>query len=242
MTDKSNMVLFKTNINQNYKDILLQYLAGLNLVHIKTKTELSEISEKDDIILEKINDLSQSLEYLFKNLGITESDLQKLNIEPDQRKKFDAKDIKDLLSHLTNEINYYSNRIDELKKYRTSIEVELEKINTIHASYLFLEKYKLTRDKLNRFNNLEFKAFTTFSKNLENIENIFEFSHFPNFLHYDYLADDRIAFFIIYPKDQEEEFRDRIRIIHAEEIPILKKYLLSNGINFPRITKELKFV
>ena len=242
MTDKSSMVLFRTNINQNYKDILLQYLAQLNLVHIKTKPELSEVIGKDDIILEKINDLSQSLEYLFKNLGITESDLQKLNLEPDQRKKFDAKDINDLLSHLINEINYYSNRIDELKKYHTSIEVELEKINTIHASYLFLEKYKITRDKLIKFNHLEFKAFTTFSKNLENIENIFEFSYFPNFLHYDNLTDDRLAFFIIYPKEQEEEFRDRIHLIHAEEIPILKKYLLSNGINFPRITKEIKFV
>ena len=242
MTEKSSMVLFKTNINHNYKDILLQYLAQLNLVHIKTKPELSEISAKDDIILEKINNLSQSLESLFKNLNISEYDFQNLKIKSDQRKKFDAKDIIDLINQLTNEINYYSNRIDELKKYRTSIEVELEKINTIHASYLFLETYKLTRDKLNKFNHLEFRAFTTFSKNLENIENIFDFSYFPNFLHYDNLADDRIAFFIIYPKKQEEEFRDRIRLIHAEEIPILKKYLLSNGINFPRITKELTFV
>ena len=242
MKEKNDMVLFTTNINQNYKDILLQYLAQLNLVHIKTRPIVTEQLEKDDIILEKLNNLSQSLEALFKNLDITEADFQKLNIEPDQRKKFDVKDIYDLLSQLINEISYYSNRIDELKKYRTSIEVELEKINTIHASYLFLEKYKFTRDKLNKFNNLEFKAFTTFTKNLENIENIFEFSHFPNFLHYDYLADDRIAFFIIYPKEQEEEFNNRIRIIHAEEIPILKKYLLANGINFPRITKELKFV
>jgi len=242
MKEKNDMVLFTTNINQNYKDILLQYLAQLNLVHIKTRPIVTEQLEKDDIILEKLNNLSQSLEALFKNLDITEADFQKLNIEPDQRKKFDVKDIYDLLSQLINEISYYSNRIDELKKYRTSIEVELEKINTIHASYLFLEKYKFTRDKLNKFNNLEFKAFTTFTKNLENIENIFEFSHFPNFLHYDYLADDRIAFFIIYPKEQEEEFKNRIRIIHAEEIPILKKYLLANGINFPRITKELKFV
>ncbi len=242
MTEKTGMVLFNASINQNYKDILLQHLAQLNLVHIKTKPELGEKFEKDDIILEKINHLSQSLESLFKNLEITESDFQKINIKPDQRKKFDAKDISDLLSQLINEISYYSNRIDELKKYRTSIEVELEKINTIHASYLFLEKYKLTRDKLKIFDHLEFKAFTTFSKNLKNIENIFDFSHFPNFLHYDNLADDRIAFFIIYPKKQEEEFKNRIRIIHAEEIPILKKYLLANGINFPRITKEIKFV
>jgi vacuolar-type H+-ATPase subunit I/STV1 len=242
MTEKSAMVLFKVNINQNYKDILLQHLSHLRLVHIKSKPELSEELEKDDIKIEKINNLSQSLESLFKNLDITESDLEKLNIEPDQRKKFEAKDIDDLINQMTNEINFFSNRINELKKYRTSIELELEKINTIHASYLFLEKYTLTRDKLSRFNHLEFKAFTTFSKNLENIENIFEFSHFPNFFHYDYLTDDRIAFFMIYPKEQEEEFRDRIRIIHAEEIPILKKYLLSNGINFPRIAKEIKFV
>ena len=242
MTEKSGMVLFNININQNYKDILLQYLAQLNLVHIKIKSELGEKFEKDDMILEKINILSQSLESLFKNLDITESDFEKIKIKPDQRKKFEAKDVYDILSQLINEISYYSHRIDELKKYRTSIEVELEKINTIHASYLFLEKYKLTRDKLKVFDHLEFKAFTTFSKNLENIENIFEFSHFPNFLHYDNLADDRIAFFIIYPKKQEEEFKNRIRIIHAEEIPILKKYLLANGINFPRITKEIKFV
>ena len=89
---------------------------------------------------------------------------------------------------------------------------------------------------------MEFKAFTTFAKNLENIENIFEFSHFPNFLHYDYLSNDRIAFLIIYPKENEDEFRERIRLIHAEEVPILKKYLLSDGINFPRIAKEIKFV
>ncbi|MBY9020051.1 MAG: hypothetical protein KGD67_03265 [Candidatus Lokiarchaeota archaeon] len=242
MTEKSEMVLFKVNINQNYKDILLQHLSQLGLVHIKKKTEIAEQLEKEDINIEKINNLSQNLESLFKNLDITELDLQKLTIPLDQRKKFEAKDINDLISQLTNEIDYYSNRIDELKKYRTAIELELEKINTIHGSYLFLEKYKLTRDKLNKFKHLEFKAFTTFSKNLENIENIFEFSHFPNFLHYDYLTDDRIAFFIIYPKEQEEEFRSRIHIIHAEEIPILKKYLLSNDINFPRIAKEIKYV
>ncbi|MBY8980578.1 MAG: hypothetical protein KGD72_09320 [Candidatus Lokiarchaeota archaeon] len=242
MTEKSAMVMFRVNINQNYKDILLQHLSHLDLVHIKNKPELSEKFEKDDIILEKINDLSLRLESLFKNLDITESDLQKLNLEPEQRKEFEVKNLNDLISHLTNEINYYSNRIDELKKYHTTIEVELEKITTIHASYLFLEKYKLTREKLSKFNHLEFKAFTTFTKNLENIENLFEFSHFPNFLRYDYLADDRVAFFIIYPKEQEEELSDRIQIIHAEEIPILKKYLLSNGINFPRITKEMTFV
>ncbi|GAG79775.1 unnamed protein product, partial [marine sediment metagenome] len=37
-------------------------------------------------------------------------------------------------------------------------------------------------------------------------------------------------------------FRERIRLIHAEEVPILKKYLQSNGINFPRIADEIKFI
>ncbi|MFX0076926.1 MAG: V-type ATP synthase subunit I, partial [Candidatus Hermodarchaeota archaeon] len=93
-----------------------------------------------------------------------------------------------------------------------------------------------------KFNHLEFKAFTTFSKNLENIEIVFNFPNFPNFLHYDYLSDERLAFFIIFPKELEAEFKERIRLIHAEEVPILKKYLLSDGINFPRIAKEIKFI
>jgi len=242
MTEKSAMVLFRVNVNQDYRDLLLQHLSQLSLVHIKTKPEESVKFEKDDVLFEKINKLSQSVEFLFKNLDITESDFQKLSFKPDERKKFEVKDKNDLINQLVDEINYYSNRINELKSSRISIEIELEKINTIHGSYLFLEKYQLTRDKLMKFKVLEFKAFTTFAKNLENIENIFEFSHFPNFLHYDYLSNERIAFFIIYPKEYEEDFREKIRIIHAEEVPILKKYLLSDGINFPRIAKEIKFV
>lgn len=242
MTEKSSMVLFKVNINHNYKDLLLQHLSQLNLVHIKTKPEISDIIEKDKVLLDRIKKLSQNLESLFKNLNITESDFQKLIFEKEERKEFEVKNIDDLLNQISSEINFYSNRVNELKKYMFTINVELDKINLINGSYLFLEKYKLTRDKLSKFNCLEFKAFTTFSKNLENIENLFEFSHFPNFFHYDFLSDERIAFFVIYPKEQEDAFRERIRIIHAEEVPILKKYLLSNGINFRRIADEIKFI
>ncbi len=242
MTKKSSMELFKVNINQNYKDLLLQHISQLNLVHIKTKPEISDIIEKDKVLFDRIKKLSQNLETLFKNLNITEADFQKLIFEKEERKQFEVKDVDDLLNQILSEINFYSNRVNELKKYMITIKVELDKINLIHVSYIFLEKYKLTRDKLSKFNRLEFKAFTTFSKNLENIENLFEFSHFPNFFQYDFLSDERIAFFVIYPKEQEEAFRERIRIIHAEEVPILKKYLLSNGINFPRIADEIKFI
>jgi len=242
MTEKSSMILFKVNINHNYKDLLLQHLSQLNLVHIKTKPEISDIVEKDKVLLDRIKKLSQNLESLFKNLNITESDFQKLIFEKEERKEFEVKDIDDLLNQISSEINFYSNRVNELKKYMITIKVELDKLNLIHGSYIFLEKYKLTRDKLSKFNRLEFKVFTTFSKNLENIENLFEFSYFPNFFHYDFLSNERIAFFVIYPKEQEDTFRERIRIIHAEEVPILKKYLLSNGINFPRIADEIKFI
>jgi len=242
MTKKSSMELFKVNINHNYKDLLLQHLSQLNLVHIKTKPEISDIIEKDKVLFDRIKKLSQNLETLFKNLNIAESDFQKLIFEKEERKTFEAKDIDDLLNQILSEINFYSNRVNELKKYMITIKVELDKINLIHESYIFLENYELTRDKLSKFNCLEFKAFTTFSKNLENIENLFEFSHFPNFFQYDFLSDERIAFFVIYPKEQEEAFRERIRLIHAEEVPILKKYLLSNGINFPRIADEIKFI
>ncbi len=242
MKRKSPMELFKVNINHNYKDLLLQHLSQLNLVHIKTKPEISDIIEKDKVLFDRIKKLSQNLETLFKNLNIIEADFQKLIFEKEERKQFEVKDVDDLLNQILSEINFYSNRVNELKKYMITIKVELDKINLIHVSYIFLEKYKLTRDKLSKFNRLEFKAFTTFSKNLENIENLFEFSYFPNFFQYDFLSDERIAFFVIYPKEQEEAFRERIRIIHAEEVPILKKYLLSNGINFPRIADEIKFI
>lgn len=242
MTKKSPMELFKVNINRNYKDLLLQHLSQLNLVHIKTKPEISDIIEKDKVLFDRIKKLSQNLETLFKNLNITESDFQKLIFEKEERKEFDVKDIDDLLNQILSEINFYSNRVSELKRYMITIKVELDKINLIHVSYIFLEKYDLTRTKLSKFNRLEFKAFTTFSKNLENIENLFEFSYFPNFFQYDFLSDERIAFFVIYPKEKEEAFRERIRLIHAEEVPILKKYLQSNGINFPRIADEIKFI
>ena len=91
MTEKNAMVLFRVSVNQNYKDILLQHLSQLHLVHIKTKTEQKVIAEKDDELLERIKDLSQNLEALFKSLDITELDFQKLSFEPNEKKIFEVK-------------------------------------------------------------------------------------------------------------------------------------------------------
>ncbi|MFX1288525.1 MAG: V-type ATP synthase subunit I [Promethearchaeota archaeon] len=242
MAKKNVMELFKVRLKRNYKDVLLQHLSQLKQVHIKPKTGKSGSYEMDKELFERIKNLSQNVDNLFKDLNITEADFQKLSFEEKDRPKFKAKDIDDLINQISSEINYFSNRINELKRYKSLIEIELDKINNIHGSYLFLEKYNLTRDKLMKFKHLEFKAFTTFSKNLENIEVVFDFSNFPNFLHYDFLSDERLAFFIIFPKELEAEFKERVRLIYAEEVPILKKYLLSDGINFPRIAKEIKFI
>jgi len=94
------MLLFKVNINHNYKDLLLQHLSQLNLVHIKTKPEIRDIIEKDKVLFERIKKLSQNLETLFKDLNITEFDFQKLIFEKEERKEFDAKDIDDLLNQI----------------------------------------------------------------------------------------------------------------------------------------------
>jgi predicted transcriptional regulator len=61
MTEKISMVLFNVNINHNYKDLLLQHLSQLNIVHIKTKPEISDIIEKDKVLLDRIKKLSQDI-------------------------------------------------------------------------------------------------------------------------------------------------------------------------------------
>ncbi|MHA1932122.1 MAG: V-type ATPase 116kDa subunit family protein, partial [Promethearchaeota archaeon] len=52
----------------------------------------------------------------------------------------------------------------------------------------------------------------------------------------------RIGFYIFYPKDKDEEFNGRIRLIHSEEVFILKKYLTTEGPNFIRMDKEISFI
>ncbi|MFW9821673.1 MAG: V-type ATP synthase subunit I [Candidatus Thorarchaeota archaeon] len=242
MTDKTVMCLFDINIHNSYKDLLLQELSQINLIHIKPKKIEDETKQKGDKVIDNIKKLRGNTEDLFKALKISDYDLQNLVAEKDEKIKFKVKDVDELINYLLEEVDFYSNRVAELERYIAKVEIELNKMKTIEEGYKFMEKMNLTRDNLLKLDQLTFRVFITFSKNLINLKNLFEFSKFPNFYETQDISDDRIIFYSIYPADKEDELKEKIRIIHAEEVPILKKYLLSDGINFSRISSELKLI
>ncbi|MHA1192106.1 MAG: V-type ATP synthase subunit I [Promethearchaeota archaeon] len=250
MTRKTEMSLFNVVINSNYKDRLLNQLSLVNIVHIKTKkgSQMKNKMKEKDPLMNIIKSLRQNLDNLLKKLNINDSDFQELKIKKDQRLKFVARDLNDLINQIYDEINFYLNRINELERYLSKAQIELENLKIIESSYVFLEQYQLNRESLSNLEHFNFKVFTTFSKNLENIESIFQFSAFPNVHQTDenspniYQLEDRRVFFIFYPRDQDDELKERINIIHAEEVPILKKYLTFEGINFTRIINEINIV
>ncbi|MBY9002805.1 MAG: hypothetical protein KGD73_02430 [Candidatus Lokiarchaeota archaeon] len=250
MTRKTEMSLLNVIINSNYKDRLLNQLSILNNVHIKTKegSQMKKLSKEKDPLMNIIKTLRQNLDTLFKKLNINDSDFQELKIKKDQRIKFVARDLNDLINQVYDEINFYLNRINELERYSSNAQIKLENLKIIKSSYVFLEQYQLNRESLSNLEQLNFKVFTTFSKNLENIESILQFSAFPNVHQTDenspniYQLKDRSVFYIFYPKDQDNELKERINIIHAEEVPILKKYLTNEGINFTRIINEINII
>ncbi|MFX1380632.1 MAG: V-type ATP synthase subunit I [Promethearchaeota archaeon] len=241
MTNKTLMCLFDINIRNSYKDLLLQELSQINLIHIKPTQKKEEIKKKD-IELDRIKNLRANIEELFKSLKISEYDLQNLQPKKNERIEFKVKDIDELISIMLEEIDFYSNRVAELERYIAKVKIELNRMKTIEEGYKFMEKVNLTRDNLSYMNQLAFRVFITFSKNLINVKNLFEFSKFPNFYETQEISEDRIVFYTIYPLDKEDELKERIRITHAEEVPILKKYLLADGINFNRINSELKLI
>ncbi|MFX1257980.1 MAG: hypothetical protein ACFFAN_08980, partial [Promethearchaeota archaeon] len=238
------MCLFKVAVYRNYIDSLLNHLSKINNVHIKSKPkEESQIiskSEEEDILLKKIKKLRQDTDDLFKKLKINEINFQRIKVE--KKEKFIVKDLQELSNHILEEINFYANRIYELERYIAKARIELENIKTIRECYKFLEKFNLNRFSLSYFKQLNFKVYTTFSKNLPNLKTLFEFSVFPNFYQINDISNDRIVFFVIYPKDKEKDLKERIRLIHAEEVNILKKYLMYDKINFERINKEINFI
>jgi vacuolar-type H+-ATPase subunit I/STV1 len=244
MVKKEEFSLIRVEINRNYKDQFLMELSKINAVHIKqrTKPKIKESTETKDPTKQNIKDLRKSLNTLFKRLETELQDILDLKIDKSERIEFIAGDFSELIDHITEEIDFYSNRVSELKSYIAKGIIELENIKTIKSSYKYLETKNLTSEILDKLQYFNLRVYTTFSKNLANLKNLFDSSEFPNYYETFELSDDRIGFFIIYPSDRENEFNGRIRLIHSEEVQLLKKYLTKDGVNFKRINKELNFI
>jgi len=241
---KDRFSLLNVEIDQNLKDQLLIELSNLNSVHIKPKDKpkLEKEPEEKNVMRERIKELRKNLDNLFNKLNIDVYKILEIKLDKEKRIEFVAKNLNELINHLYEEIDFYTNRIIELKSYSSKGLIELEKLYMIKNSYKFLEKLNLNTDKLDSINLFKIRVFTTFSKNLTNLQNLFEYSEFPNYYETFKISDERIGFYIIYPKSKEIEFNGRIRLIHSEEVPILKKYLTIEGINFTRLNKEIKYI
>ena len=244
MKRNNEMCLFKISLNARYKDLFLIRLAKLHGVHIKKKSEeiSSKTTDEEIVYKEKLKNLRSDLDNLFKKLDIKENDLYSLKIKESAKIKYIAKDSHEIINHLLEDINFYTNRYNELEKYIANTKIELEKIINIKNTYEFLEEIDLTRDNLSQLKNLNFEVYTTFTKNISILRSVFDFKDIPNLIHIKEISSDRTAFFIFYPKDHVNIVRERISLIHAEEVPILRKFLLSSGINFKRINNELELL
>jgi len=244
MGKKDEFCLMKADINQNYRDQLLIELSNFNMVQIKPKekSEMKKEIEDKKPAVEKINILRKNLNILFKRLQINEMDIKNLRIKKSERIEFNANNLNDLMNHILEEIEFFTNRVTELNSYITKANIELENLQIVKKCYKYLEKLNITKFNSHSLNHFKFRVFTTFSKNLDNLINLFAFSEFPNFYDNFQISDDRIGFYIFYPKDKEHEFNGRIRLIHSEEVPVLKKYLTDTGINYDRIETEINFI
>jgi len=243
MKNKNEMSLVKVTINNNYKDSILNQLSKKNIIYIKPK-EKPKIREKseENPLLEKIIIFRQNIETLFRNLKINRFDFLNLEFDENERIPFEVKDLHELINLTQEEINFYTNRFNELERYIAKATIELENLSTIKSSYEFLDNFNLMRESPTYFKQLKFKVYTTFSKNITNLKALFEFSEFPNLYQTYQISDDRIVFYIIYPEERENELIERINIIYAEEIPILRRYLTSEGIKFSRINREIDLI
>ncbi|MFX0009544.1 MAG: V-type ATPase 116kDa subunit family protein [Candidatus Hermodarchaeota archaeon] len=240
----NEMCLFKISLNSQYKDLFLITLAKLHGVHVKKKSEeiSSKNAEEEVKSRENLKKLRTDLSNLLKKLDIKESDFHNIKLREEDKVKYTAKDSHELINHLLEDIDFYTNRFNELDKYISNTKIELEKIIDINRSYKFLEKINLTRDNLYNLKDLNFEVYTTFTKNINNLRTLFDFKDIPNIIQMEDISTDRTAFFIIYPKDHTNLVKERISLIHAEEVPILRKFLLSSSINFNRIEKELELL
>jgi len=236
------MSLMKVYINKNYTDLLLQSLADLRIAQIKPLPPDKKIEKKSPEVKEELKALKQDFKTLLKKLNITESDFQDLKVPENKRIKFEIKNIYELTNYLTEEIYYFLNRITELERYIIHAKIELNKIKEVKESYKFLENYNINRDVLTIFKVLNFRIYITSLRNLDNLRSLFKFSEFPCVYQYGKISDNRITFFVIYPKKNEDDLISRIKILNAEEIPILKKYLSNEGVSHSRIDQEMEII
>ncbi len=250
MTNKVQMSLIEVGIYEYYKDQLLNTLSNINNTHIKTKEKKKlETSEEKDPFIGKLKNLRQNLDSLLSKLNINEVNLQELKeIPSEDRVEFIVHDLAELVNKSLEEINFYTNRINELDRYIAKAQIEIENIQIIKSSYTFLEQFNLNRESISDLKKISFKVYTMFKKNIDNFNTLFKFSNFPNIHETDelfpnvYKLEDRITFYLFYPKDLEEELKEKLNLIHAEEVPILKKYLTPEGINFTRIEGEINII
>jgi len=239
MKKTNEMSLVKITINNYYKDNILNYLSKKNIIYIKPK-EKPKIKEKP--VLEKIVILRQNLETLFRNFKILRFDFSNLKFDESERIPFEVKDLHELINLIQEELDFYTNRFNELDRFIAKATIELEKLNILKRGYEFMDNFNLNRESSTYFKQLKFKVYTTFSKNITNLKTLFEFSKFPNLFEFSKISDDRIVFYIIYPKERENELIERINIIYAEEIPILRRYLTTKGPNFNIIDREIDLI
>lgn len=242
-----SMDLFNVVIHRYNKDNLIKFLSNLKYVHIKAKPDknninLSKFYKDSNIINEKINKLAANIEYLNQKLNITTHDITHLKLKKKEKLQFIGTNLKELLNKIWVEVEFFINRIHELEKYISMAQIELDYLKMIKDCYTFLDTYKINRLSLTKLNQLKLSSYTSFSKNLENLNFVFKITDFPVIYQWSKISEDRIVFFIIYPKEKEEELNEKLNVIYAEEIPILKKFLTYDSINFPRIEKEIKFI
>lgn len=243
MKDNNKMSLVKITINKNYIFSILNHLSNDNSIFIKKrKIEIVQEDEQERILIEKIILLRKSLETLFKDFNIQITDFLNLKFDAENRKQYKMRDIGELLNQTQESIQFFEHRYHELEQNVSKTIIELENLNLLKMSYEFLDNYNITRDSLNSFNRLKLGIYTTFAKNKENLKTLFEFSEFPNVYQINQITEDRICFFVIYLNEMKKELFERINIIHAEEVPIVKKYFTNDGVNFTRIESELNLM
>lgn len=242
MKEKSKMTLIKILIDTEFKESLLNHLSELNNVHIKPKSEDSLPRRKKDESYKRIKQLRKDLKTLFKNLEIKKNDFADIRLDENEKLTFKARNLNELMTNISEELNFYNNRINELKSYIVKATITLDDIKLIKETYEFLAQYDLQKGSLSKLNRLGFKVYTTFKKNLSTFRNLFNFSKFPNVHEIETISEERVVFYVVYPKKLEDQLKENIDIIHAEEIQILKKYLKNDGINFDRINKEIELI